>query len=232
MRPAVYLRVSSRDQSVESQRAEVIEWLKTRGLSEDAVVWYVDKESGTTLKRPAFTQLREAVALGQVQEVIVIRLDRLSRTLLDGLSVLSEWLERGVRVVATTQQFDLHGATGRLVAAILLAVAEMEMSLRRERQAAGIKLAKRRGAYKGSKPGRRKVSPARVVELRAKGFTAREIGKALGVHYNTVYGYLKEQEKRDGATVGTATRSSGSDDRPVDFRPDVRDLGGPLVGHE
>lgn len=72
------------------------------------------------------------------------------------------------------------------------AVAEMEQETRRERQAAGIAVAKREGKYKGRKRGSFKVSPARVRELRERGLSLEMIGRALGVSKMSVSRYLKQ----------------------------------------
>ena len=50
--------------------------------------------------------------------VVVWKLDRISRRQRDGVNLLAEWRERGVRVVAVTQQIDLSGAVGRMVASV------------------------------------------------------------------------------------------------------------------
>jgi DNA invertase Pin-like site-specific DNA recombinase len=54
-----------------------------------------------------------------------------------------------VRVVVITQQLDLSGAVGRLVAGVLFGLTEIEHEFRQERQAAGIAVAKRKGRYHG-----------------------------------------------------------------------------------
>jgi DNA invertase Pin-like site-specific DNA recombinase len=74
--------------------------------------------------------------------VVVWKLDRISRRQRDGVNLLAEWCECGVRVVAVTQQIDLGGAVGRMVASVLFGLAEIESEYRRERQAAGIAVAK------------------------------------------------------------------------------------------
>ena len=122
--------------------------------------------------------------------MVVWKLDRISRRQLDGISVLADWCERGVRVVSVTQQIDLKGAVGRMVASVLFGVAEIELEHRRERQAAGIKVAKKRGAYAGRKKGTTKAAPSRALELRGKGLAAEEIAAAMGVSTRTVFRYL------------------------------------------
>lgn len=118
------------------------------------------------------------------------KLDRLSRRLVDGVRILSDWAERGLKIVVVTQQLEFNGAVGRLVAALLMGLAEIEWEYRKERQAAGIEVAKKRRVYKGRKPGTTKKKPQRAIQLREKGLTAPEIATALGVSERTVFRYL------------------------------------------
>lgn len=78
-----------------------------------------------------------------------------------------------------------------MIASVLFAVAEMEQETRRERQAAGIAVARDEGKYKGRKPKTTKAKPARAQELREKGFNDGEIAKALGVSRRTVIRYCR-----------------------------------------
>ena len=57
---AAYTRVSTRDQSTQSQRAEIERWLSGNGIQAEPVSWYEDQESGTTLQRPEFERLKGA----------------------------------------------------------------------------------------------------------------------------------------------------------------------------
>ena len=139
---ACYCRVSSPGQKNDSQKAEIKCWLKGNGLDAASVQWFEDKESGTRLKRPAFEALQRAIFSGDIQTVVVWKLDRISRRQRDGINLLADWCERGVRVVSVTQQIDLGGAGGRMVASVMFGLAEIEMEYRQERQAAGIRLAK------------------------------------------------------------------------------------------
>jgi DNA invertase Pin-like site-specific DNA recombinase len=185
---AVYLRVSTVGQNVAGQRREIGRWLEGNGIVD--AEWFIDKLTGDTLARPEFERLQRGIFDGHVRTVVVYKLDRLSRSLRDGINVLSDWCERGVRVVSVTQQIDLSGAVGRMLAAVLLGIAEMEQETRRERQAAGIAAAKERGVYRGRKAGTTKEMPTRALELRVNGLTDREIATALGISRRTVQRYL------------------------------------------
>jgi DNA invertase Pin-like site-specific DNA recombinase len=156
------------------------------------VQWFEDTETGRTLRRPAFEQLQQAIFSGSVKTVVVWKLDRLSRRQHEGVNLLAEWCDRGVRVVVVTQQIDLSGTVGRLVASVLFGLAEIEQEYRRERQAAGIAVAKRRGIYRGRAKGTTKAKPARARALRARGLDAAEIANALHVSLRTVFRYLAE----------------------------------------
>lgn len=187
----VYVRVSTASQNEAGQRREITRWLKGNGIGPESVRWYVDKQTGDNLNRPAFERLQADIFRGEVGAVIVWKLDRLSRKMRDGLNVLCDWCERGVRVVSVTQQLDLSGTVGRMIAAVLLAVAEMEQETRRERQAAGIAVAKERGIYVGRKAGTTKGKPDRAKKLAERGLTHKEIATALGISRRTVIRYLR-----------------------------------------
>jgi DNA invertase Pin-like site-specific DNA recombinase len=186
----IYVRVSTVGQNAASQKRAINRWLKGNGIEKSDVRWYVDKRGGDTLDRPAFEELQRDIFHGEIQTVVVWKLDRLSRSLRDGINVLTDWCDRGLRVVSVTQQIDFNGTMGKMLAAVLLGVAEMEQENRRERQAVGIAAAKDRGAYTGRKAGTTKVKPQQAVRLRNKGMSDREIGTALGVSQRTVQRYL------------------------------------------
>nr|WP_075083120.1 recombinase family protein [Mariniblastus fucicola] len=146
--------------------------------------------------RPAFEQLKTAIFNGEVKTVVVWKLDRLSRRQRDGINILADWCEQGVRVVSVTQQLDLSGSVGRIVAGVLFGVAEMELEHVRERQAAGIAAAKKRGVYdnlEGRPKGSTKANPKVAEELAAQGLNKSEIARALGVHRHTVAKYLENR---------------------------------------
>ena len=161
---ACYCRVSSR-----RQKAEIGRWLTNHRIKSTAVQWFEDHESGTSLKRPAFDRMQKAIFNGEIDTVVVWKLDRISRRQHEGISLLADWCEREIRVVVVTQQIDLSGAVGRMVASALFGLAEIELEYRRERQTAGIAVAKERGVYCGRKKGTTKAKPTRARELRDQG---------------------------------------------------------------
>lgn len=190
---AVYVRVSSQSQTTESQKADIQRWLKHNIAGSESVVWFEDTESGRSVDRVEFQNLQQAIFDGEVKTVVVWKLDRLSRKQRDGINIIADWCDKGVRIVSVTQQLDLNGSVGRIVAGVLFGVAEMELQHVKERQAAGIAAAKARGVYSnhGRRRGTTKASPKRAIELRQQGLRAAEIANALGVSRSVVYEYLK-----------------------------------------
>ncbi len=191
---AAYIRVSSKDQKHDSQREAIAQWLEGNGIDPDRVAWYPDVESGRKMKRPAFDRLRADIFHGTIKTVVVFKIDRLARRLREGLDILGDWCDRGVRFVSITQQVDVSGTMGRMIAALTLGLAEIEWEYRRDRQAAGIAAARRKGVYRGRASGTTKGQPDRARELQAKGLRAPEIAQALGVSPRTIFRYLQATE--------------------------------------
>jgi DNA invertase Pin-like site-specific DNA recombinase len=196
---ACYCRVSSARQKTDSQKAEIKRWLKGNGIAPSSIEWFEDKETGRTLKRPAFDRLQKAIFAGTIKTVVVWKLDRISRRQRDGVNLLAEWCEHEVRVVVVTQQIDLSGAVGRMVASVLFGLSEIESEYRQERQAAGIAVAKKRGVYRGRQPGTTKAPARRAKELRERGLTVEEIAKTLGISRRTTFRYLADASRRSAA---------------------------------
>src|SRR5882762_2798658 len=171
---AAYLRVSSADQKHDSQRSEIRSYLRNNDVPLSRVVWYEDTETGTQMKRPEFERLQADIFAGKVKTVIVWKLDRLSRNLRDGVNVLADWADKGIKIIVITQQLELSGVVGRTIAALLLGLAEIEHGNIKERQRAGIQAAKLRGVYTGRARGSTKANPKRARELKKKGLTNSE----------------------------------------------------------
>ena len=205
---AVYLRVSSSGQRDDSQIHEVKQYLKGHGLHE--VRYYRDTASGANLERPSFKKLQSDVFAGRVHTVIVWRLDRLARNMRDGINVLADWCERGIRVVAVSQQLDFNGAVGKVIAAVLLGVAEMERESINERIRAGIAARKAKGLGMGRKPGqrirwsleKRKVDPAYVLSLREKGVSVTDLAEKFGCTRPTIYAAIREAKALTALSKG------------------------------
>jgi DNA invertase Pin-like site-specific DNA recombinase len=186
-RVAVYLRVSTLDQEkgIQSQEKALADYLEGHGIAD--VKWYRDRLSGSTTKRPAFEELQRDIFNGKVKMVVVWKLDRLSRSLRDGINILTDWLERDVRIVAVSQQLDFSGTTGRMVASLLFAVAELERESIRENTKRGLAAAKARGVKLGKRP---KLFAKDIQPLLDQGLSMSAAARHLGRSRQACYDAL------------------------------------------
>ena len=194
MSTAVYLRVSSKSQRVESQRHAIEAYLDGHGIT--GAAWFVDTISTRKdlSERPGLTELQEAIFNGQVRTVVLYRLDRLARSIRDGINLLTDWINAGVRIVIVTMQIDLSGALGQTVAALLLGLAQMERETTRERQSAGIAAARARGQqWGGRKIGSVTIDYSRAADLRRRGLSVAEVAQALGCSRSSLYAALRDR---------------------------------------
>ena len=101
-----------------------------------------------------------------------------------------QWRVTPESAVLGLAEFSQHQEEGVFLRRSPLTLAEIELEYRRERQAAGIAVAKARGIYKGRRPGTTRAHPQRARELRMRGLAVAEIANALGVSERTAYRYL------------------------------------------
>ena len=185
---AVYVRVSTFDQEkgILSQEKALKDYVKAQGM--ENVKWYRDRVSGASLERPAFERLQKDIFNGKVGAVVCWKLDRLSRSLQDGINVLCDWCKRGIRIVAVSQQLDFNGTVGQLIASVLFAVAQMERQNISENTKRGIAAARERGVKLGKRP---KLFASEIIPLQKKGMTIAQIAAKLGKSRQAIYDALK-----------------------------------------
>ena len=182
---AAYVRLSSE----KKDEAEIENWLQYRGIDRYQVEWIGDKEND----RKRFDKLQQAIESGQVKCVVLWKLDRLSRRLRDTVKILADWAERGLTLVVVSQRLEIDGAEARKIATLLRSMTEIEQEFRKERQQAGIAVARNKGAYKGRKKGTTKTRPERARELKESGRSPGEIAKELGISKRTAFRYLRSR---------------------------------------
>ncbi len=108
--------------------------------------------SGGSMERPALKRLLEDSAAGKFQAVVVNRVDRISRSILDFVRIMETFEKYGVAFVSTTQQFNTSSSMGRLVLNILLSFAQFEREMIAERTRDKMSAARRRGKWTGGLP--------------------------------------------------------------------------------
>ena len=108
--------------------------------------------TGGNLDRPALQQLLEDIEAHQVDCVVVYKVDRLSRSLLDFARLVDRFDQRAVSFVSVTQQFNTTTSLGRLTLNILLSFAQFEREIISERTSDKMSAARRKGKWVGGTP--------------------------------------------------------------------------------
>lgn len=193
VRVAIYARVSTGEQSCESQ-------LHALRLAADRHGWEIVQElkdegvSGTTGrdKRPAYDALLKGIARRDFDKVAIFNIDRLARSMTELLKVLEELKAKRVGLYIDQLAIDTATPAGELLFNIAGAMAQFERQLIQSRVKAGIARAK----AKGVKLGRKRIDDAKVVaqvkRLRASGMGKVRIGKAVGIGTSTVQRLLRD----------------------------------------
>jgi len=188
MEPRVvcYLRVSTGEQSSESQRTQLQEYCERRGWRQ-RVGWFSDVGSGAKRDRGALGVLMEEVREGTVDILLTWKIDRLARSLNHLAQIIAELQTHKVALVCPSQGIDTTDGNpcAQFQLNILAAVAQFERELITERVNAGLAAARQRGTRLGrpATPGAMRV---RAMELRSAGRSASEISEILKLPYSTV----------------------------------------------
>ena len=177
-----YARVSTLDQDTALQ----VSALKSFGCD----VIREEKASGTTTKgRPELSTVLDFLRSGDF--LVVTRVDRLARSILDLQNIVQAVRSKGAALIATEQPINTDTAAGKCFFDMLGVFAEFETNLRRERQMEGISKAKAQGVYKGRKPS---VNILALQKLRSENIGASEIAKRLKISKASVYRIIKNQK--------------------------------------
>ena len=155
-----------------------------------------EQKSGASLEdRSELKTLLDFIHPGET--LVVTRIDRLARSMRDLQIIVAQLKEKGAHLAATEQPVDTSTATGKAFFDMLGVFAEFETNLRRERQAEGIKAAKRKGVYRGRPP---KIDMAGIQARLGAGLSPTEIARDMGISRGTVY-KAKAQMPADGEAI-------------------------------
>ena len=182
---ALYARVSTRDQDVVPQLDALRAYADARSLT--VFDEYIDEGvSGACSKRRALDRLLADARRRRFDRVVVVKLDRLARSVRHLTQLGADFEALGVDLVVLDQAIDTGTPTGRLLFNVLGAIAEFERDLIAERVAAGMAAAKRRGKRLGR--ARAIVGPDtfRLEAMLRDGRSMRSIAREFGVSVSTV----------------------------------------------
>ncbi len=107
--------------------------------------------SGKNVDRPQFQAMMEAIRRGEVSRVIVYRLDRISRSLMDFMTLFTEFQKYGVEFVSCTEKFDTSSPPGRAMLKIIVVFAELERETIQQRVVDAYMSRSRKGFYMGGR---------------------------------------------------------------------------------
>ena len=136
---AIYVRVSTREQALtgygaDAQITNIMNRLKADGIDISSVQVYVDDGySAKTLNRPEMQRLLKDVLDGKVNEIIIYKLDRLARNVIDTYELLQFFIDQQCELKAIVDNLDIHSANGRLLVGVLAIIAQWEREVIRER---------------------------------------------------------------------------------------------------
>jgi DNA invertase Pin-like site-specific DNA recombinase len=158
LRCAVYTRKSSEEgldmdfNSLEAQRESCEAYI----ASQRAEGWLLGADrfddggfSGGTMERPALKRLLADVKAGEVDAIVVYKIDRLSRSMLDFLKLIELFEHHGVTFVSVTQSFNTKDAMGRMALNILITFAQFERELIGERIRDKVAASRKKGMWMG-----------------------------------------------------------------------------------
>jgi DNA invertase Pin-like site-specific DNA recombinase len=177
-----YARVSTEEQGVngaglDAQRAAIEAECARRGwvllrIEEDVL-------SGKTIKRPGLQAALDACRGGEATGIVVAKLDRLSRSILDFASVLEEARRRGFNVVTLDLGLDLSTPQAELVANVIASVAQWERRIVGERTREALAVKKAQGVRIGRPPTLPPAIARRILRARASGLSLAAIADRL-----------------------------------------------------
>src|ERR1700756_126030 len=187
-RGALYSRISTGDQHLETQLLDLRELGKQHGL--EIVREYSDVISGAKSKRPGLDQLMSDARRHRFDVLLVSAFDRIARNVRHFLEVLDELNHLNVQFISMRENIDTGGPLGRAMLTIIGAISELERSLIAERVRAGMRRAKLEGRRIGRTP--LNIDREQVVEDRRSGMSLSKVAQRNRISRASVCRLVKE----------------------------------------
>jgi len=188
---ALYARVSSRDQHVESQLYDLRKLAAQRGFEFRE---YCDRGiSGSKAKRPGLDALMNDARRGEFSVVLVAAFDRIARSTKNFLDIIDELHELGIEFISAREAIDTSGPMGRMFITLVGSIAELERSLIVDRVKAGM----RRFVADGGRLGRTPLDIDRgaLVRDRLAGMSLSQVAKKYRISRASVVRLVKESKQ-------------------------------------
>jgi len=197
MKAIGYVRVSTEDQaregiSLDNQESKIKAYADLNNIKLMDVI-KDEGISGKTMDRPGMNRINNMIEAGEIDALIVYKLDRLSRKTIDILNTLDAWEKRNIAFHSITDKIDTKTAAGKFLLTILSALAQMERDLISERTIDALAHKKKIGEWCGRVPFGYKIQDNHLVEdeeamkvirkakrLRSMGKPYRDISQSIG----------------------------------------------------
>jgi DNA invertase Pin-like site-specific DNA recombinase len=183
-----YIRVSTSEQNPARQKEMIMNY----GIPEERI--YCEKISGKNMDRPVLKKMLGALRANDT--VVVASLDRLGRNTRDLLNLIEEFNKKKVRFVSLKENIDTSTPTGKFFLTIMAAIAEMEYTTIRERQMAGIELAKQEGRINGRPRVKEDNFETHYQQYKRGQITVTQAAKLSNISKATFYRRMKEYEDK------------------------------------
>ena len=191
MKVAIYSRVSTHDQDEQLQVPRLRDFCNRLGY--EIYKEYSDVASGKNANRPGWKALQSDARRGEFEAIIVVKLDRIMRSLAQLLDVLQDFEKRRISIITLDQgTIDMSSANSRLQISIIAMVAQWEREIISERTKEALRAKKARGEVLG-RPST-DFPLRRAALMRKAGSSWAEIARDLGIPRTTLNNHRKDIE--------------------------------------
>jgi DNA invertase Pin-like site-specific DNA recombinase len=187
-RVAIYTRVSTVDQNLQTQLLDLRQMAAQRGY--EIVAEFSDHISGAKSKRPGLDQLMREARRGRFDVVMTWASDRIARSVVHFLQVLDELSHLNIEYCSFRENIDTAGPLGRAIVVIVGAIAELERSLIVERVRAGMRRARLEGRHIGRTP--LTLDREGICADRRQGWSLRKVARYHRISTATVQRVLQQ----------------------------------------
>jgi DNA invertase Pin-like site-specific DNA recombinase len=207
---AIYVRVSTPDQHVESQLYDLRELAAQRGF--EVVHEYEDRGvCGKKARRPGLDALMADARKKKFSVVLVAAFDRIARSTRNFLQAIDELDRMGIEFISRRENVDTSGPMGRLFVTIISAIAELERSLVVDRVKSGMRRAKLEGRQIGRS--RLDVNREQVVIDRRTGMSLTQVAKRHNISRASVCRLMKGANDDCNLAIAISSGEAGIETR-------------------
>jgi DNA invertase Pin-like site-specific DNA recombinase len=190
---AIYARVSTPDQRVESQLYDLRKIAAQRGF--EVVHEYCDRGiSGSKSRRPGLDSMMADARRGEFSVVLVAAFDRIARSTKNFLEIVDELHELEIEFISAREAIDTSGPMGRMFITLIGSIAKLEKSILVERIRAGMRRARLEGQRLGRAP--LDIDHDALVRDRLAGMSLTNVAKKYGISRASVVRFVRDAQRR------------------------------------